>query len=42
MEDEEFVEVVQNSLENELLKKYPDYRLLDLLDRARVITIKKD
>jgi hypothetical protein len=42
MEDEEFVEIAQNTLEDELLKEYPDPKLLTLLNRVRVITIIKD
>lgn len=42
MEDWEFVEIALNTLQDELIKKYPDHKLLDLLDRLRIITIHKD
>lgn len=34
-------EMLQDALQTELMKNYPDPKVLDLLDRTRIITIKK-
>jgi hypothetical protein len=34
-------EMLQDALQTELMRKYPDPKVLDLLDRARIVTIKK-